>query len=33
MLHYIQYLQRSIDVAQALLAFHAASGQGGARGE
>ncbi|XP_015419883.1 PREDICTED: basic helix-loop-helix and HMG box domain-containing protein 1, partial [Myotis davidii] len=31
-LHYIQYLQRNIDVAQALLQFHTANGEGGAGG-
>ncbi|XP_036158748.1 basic helix-loop-helix and HMG box domain-containing protein 1, partial [Myotis myotis] len=31
-LHYIQYLQRNIDVAKALLQFHTANGEGGAGG-
>nr|KAF6281836.1 basic helix-loop-helix and HMG-box containing 1 [Pipistrellus kuhlii] len=31
-LHYIQYLQRHIDVAKALLKFHAINGEGGAGG-
>ncbi|KAM5297508.1 LOW QUALITY PROTEIN: meiosis initiator protein [Glossophaga mutica] len=31
-LHYIQHLQRNIDVAQALLTFHAASGEGDVEG-
>ncbi|XP_035868692.1 basic helix-loop-helix and HMG box domain-containing protein 1 [Phyllostomus discolor] len=31
-LHYIQYLQRNIDVAQALLTFHAANGEGEVEG-
>ncbi|XP_036915629.1 meiosis initiator protein [Sturnira hondurensis] len=31
-LHYIQHLQRNIDVAQALLTFHAASGKGEVQG-
>lgn len=32
-LHYIQYLQRSIDVAQALLKLHTTDGEGGLGGE
>nr|KAF6406176.1 basic helix-loop-helix and HMG-box containing 1 [Molossus molossus] len=31
-LHYIQYLQRNIDVAEALLKFHTTNGEGGAGG-
>ncbi|XP_053771829.1 meiosis initiator protein [Desmodus rotundus] len=31
-LHYIQYLQRNIDVAKALLAFHTATGEGEVKG-
>lgn len=32
-LHYIQFLQRNIDVAKALLEFHTADGGGGAAGK
>ncbi|KAB1274467.1 Basic helix-loop-helix and HMG box domain-containing protein 1, partial [Camelus dromedarius] len=32
-LHYIQYLQRSIDVAKALLKFHTTNGEGGLGGD
>lgn len=32
-LHYIQYLQRNIDVAKALLAFHTATGEGEVEGK
>lgn len=32
-LHYIQYLQRNIDVAKALLKFHTVNGEDGAGGK
>lgn len=32
-LHYIQFLQRNIDVAKALLKFHTTNGEGGLGGK